>query len=323
MKKGLLWFVSIIIVMIIIGGCSEDNTENDQVSKENEKLKSEQKKLEETNKRLEDKVKKSEEKNESDKKEQVKEEETVESSEEKVEVEQTESTSTDIKKEEQKSYTPGTTDRIPVELASTVDGDTAKFIYNGSKESFRFLLIDTPETKHPRIGKQPFGQESSDRTKELLTNANKIEVEFDVGGEQDKYQRYLAYIYVDGEMVNEILVKEGLAKVAYVYPPSTRYLNQLESAQEIAKEQKLGVWSLGSAFEEDHSSEQSTSSTSDVQSEPETTTETPSVESNSGSESYPNCTALREVYPNGVPSTHPAYDSKHDRDSDNFACEAS
>jgi outer membrane biosynthesis protein TonB len=40
-------------------------------------------------------------------------------------------------------------------------------------------------------------------------------------------------------------------------------------------------------------------------------------------ESFANCTELRKVYPNGVDSSHPAYDSKHDRDHDNFACERS
>ncbi|MEG0259105.1 MAG: excalibur calcium-binding domain-containing protein [Lysinibacillus sp.] len=39
------------------------------------------------------------------------------------------------------------------------------------------------------------------------------------------------------------------------------------------------------------------------------------------SESFQNCTELRKAYPNGVPSTHPAYAPKHDRDKDNFACE--
>ncbi|MDF0051861.1 thermonuclease family protein, partial [Staphylococcus pseudintermedius] len=102
-----------------------------------------------------------------------------------------------------------------------------------------------------RLGKQPFGQEASDRTAKLLKNANKIEVEFDVGRKQDKYHRYLAYIYVDGKMVNNILVKEGLAKVDYVYPPNTRYLSQLEKSQKAAKKAKLGIWSLNSAFEDE------------------------------------------------------------------------
>ena len=44
-------------------------------------------------------------------------------------------------------------------------------------------------------------------------------------------------------------------------------------------------------------------------------------ESTAPKESYKNCTLLREVYPNGVPEGHPAYESKHDRDKDGCACE--
>ncbi|WP_412676278.1 excalibur calcium-binding domain-containing protein [Bacillus licheniformis] len=40
-----------------------------------------------------------------------------------------------------------------------------------------------------------------------------------------------------------------------------------------------------------------------------------------GSEVFSNCTELRKKYPNGVPSSHPAYQSKMDRDHDNYACE--
>lgn len=37
--------------------------------------------------------------------------------------------------------------------------------------------------------------------------------------------------------------------------------------------------------------------------------------------SFKNCTAMRTVYPSGVKSSHPAYESKHDRDNDGWACE--
>ncbi|RIP33996.1 DNA-binding protein [Staphylococcus gallinarum] len=234
------------------------------------------------------------------------------------------------KKEETDKPKPGTTDKIPVKLSSTVDGDTAKFVYNGNTESFRFLLIDTPETKHPRVGKQPFGQEASDRTSELLNNSQNIEVEFDVGQKEDKYNRKLAYIYVDGEMLNNILVREGLAKISYVYPPNTRYLNTLEASQEQAKSEKIGIWSIDSAFKEGNKTEHESddnngtnvSETNVDNSSSDNNQSTETVESsNNKIESYPNCTALREVHPNGVPSSHPAYAPKHDRDNDDYACE--
>lgn len=62
-----------------------------------------------------------------------------------------------------------------------------------------------------------------------------------------------------------------------------------------------------------------------------TVTPTPSVPTgnvNSGTyvipgapSSFANCTAMRVHYPSGVKSSHPAYESKHDRDKDGWACE--
>lgn len=37
--------------------------------------------------------------------------------------------------------------------------------------------------------------------------------------------------------------------------------------------------------------------------------------------SYSNCTELRQDYPNGVKTGHPAYAGKLDRDHDGYACE--
>lgn len=36
---------------------------------------------------------------------------------------------------------------------------------------------------------------------------------------------------------------------------------------------------------------------------------------------FANCTELRGTYPHGVPSGHPAYQDKMDRDKDGYACE--
>ena len=47
----------------------------------------------------------------------------------------------------------------------------------------------------------------------MVENAKKIEVEFDKGQRTDKYGRGLAYIYADGKMVNEALVRQGLLKL--------------------------------------------------------------------------------------------------------------
>lgn len=137
--------------------------------------------------------------------------------------------------------TTDTTKQIPVEVIDVIDGDTIKIKYNGNVEKVRYLLIDTPETNHQTLGKQPFGEAAKARNKELL-NSGDVSIEFDVGEQLDDYNRMLAYIYVDGVSVQETLLKEGLARVAFVFPPNTTYIEEFEKAEEIAKNKKISIW---------------------------------------------------------------------------------
>lgn len=147
------------------------------------------------------------------------------------------------KKEQAALKTSGTTELIPVTLVRTVDGDTAVINYEGKELSVRYLLIDTPETKHPKKGIQPFGPEASARNKELINSGN-LAIEFDVGERTDRYDRLLAYVYVDGVSVQEILIREGLARVAYIFPPNTRHLDVYKVAEKEAKDAGRGIWSI-------------------------------------------------------------------------------
>ncbi|MFD1902803.1 thermonuclease family protein [Enterococcus termitis] len=61
---------------------------------------------------------------------------------------------------------------------------------------------------------QPFGKEASNRTKELLEQANIIELMIDKGNPTDMTdsKRLLSYVFVDGELLQDILVKEVLSE---------------------------------------------------------------------------------------------------------------
>lgn len=141
--------------------------------------------------------------------------------------------------------------RVPVELVRAIDGDTISVMYEGKKENVRLLLIDTPETSHPRLGVQPFGPEAKQFTKELVEQAELLELEFDIGPNRDKYSRLLAYVYADGVMVQEALLEQGLARVAYIYPPNVRYVDKFDDLQRISREQGLGIWSIENYAQED------------------------------------------------------------------------
>lgn len=140
-------------------------------------------------------------------------------------------------------------DRIPVQVLDVVDGDTIKVKVDGKSESVRFLLVDTPESVHPNKPVQPFSKEASKHTENMLRGSN-IELELGIG-ERDKYRRLLAYVYADGKSVQESLLEKGLARVAYVFEPNTKYVDDYEKIQKQAQKEGIGIWSLENYSQED------------------------------------------------------------------------
>ena len=131
--------------------------------------------------------------------------------------------------------------RFEVTLDQCVDGDTAWFDIDGKRTKVRFLYIDTPESTNQI---EPYGKEASDYTKEQLANANTIELELNNdGNSEDKYGRLLAWVFVDGELLQEKLAREGLVEKFYDYGYSYKYKIVIISADSYAKKIHLGIYS--------------------------------------------------------------------------------
>ncbi|UQZ36644.1 hypothetical protein C2I18_25775 [Paenibacillus sp. PK3_47] len=128
---------------------------------------------------------------------------------------------------------------IEAEVTSVTDGDTFKIKgKDGKTEKVRLLLIDTPEIgDHP----EPFALEARDYTADLLKGQT-VRLEFDVS-ERDQYGRLLAYAYIGDHMVNELLLEEGLARVA-VFPPDIKFEKEFKNIADKARKAKRGVWSI-------------------------------------------------------------------------------
>lgn len=123
-----------------------------------------------------------------------------------------------------------------------IDGDTIEINYSGKKEKVRLIGIDTPETKHPTKGVQPYGLQASAFTKENL-EGEKVTLEFDVQ-ERDCYGRLLAYVYTqDGTMFNGWLLEEGYAQIA-TFPPNVKYEEFFKTLQKEARQNNRGLWGL-------------------------------------------------------------------------------
>ncbi|MDO4813516.1 MAG: thermonuclease family protein [Gemella sp.] len=133
--------------------------------------------------------------------------------------------------------------KYPVKFVRKADGDTIVVLFNKQELTVRYLNVDTPETVKPNTPPQPFGKEASAANEGLLKRAKKVEIEFDVGEKKDKYDRALAYVYADGKLVQEILLRQGLAQIKYVKEPNTRHLSTLKKAESQAKANKRNIWS--------------------------------------------------------------------------------
>ncbi len=138
------------------------------------------------------------------------------------------------------------------------DGDTFKCkLKNGKEIKVRLIGIDTPESSRNKKAFRDaerssvsverivqMGKKAKSFTKRLLKKGTEVILETDVQV-LDRYGRVLAYVYLpDGRMLNEVLVREGYAKV-YTFPPNVKYVELFKEAQREARRYGRGLWKEG------------------------------------------------------------------------------
>lgn len=129
-----------------------------------------------------------------------------------------------------------------VEFNKCIDGDTFKVVLNEKIVTVRLLAVDTPESVHPDKEKEYYGEESSNFTCDLLKNAEKIEIEYDSNSDKyDKYNRLLAWVFVDKKLIQDEIIKNGYGRVAYLYD-DYKYTNILKKSESFAQSNHLGIW---------------------------------------------------------------------------------
>lgn len=105
------------------------------------------------------------------------------------------------------------------------DGDTINL--NG--ERIRLTCIDAPEKN------QPYGLEAKEHLMGLIKDKN-IEVLRD---SKDQYGRTLAWLVVEGDTINNTMVKDGFAWWYEYYCKDNKTLEKLHNN---AKSKKIGLW---------------------------------------------------------------------------------
>lgn len=119
-----------------------------------------------------------------------------------------------------------------------LDGDTI-VLDNG--ETVRLIGIDAPETHHPEIPVQRFGEEATEFLRRLVKGFE-CTLEYEPNNIRDQYGRLLAYVFVGDRLANAEIIRRGYA-YAYTRFPFRRQAEFIALERE-ARERQYGLWHL-------------------------------------------------------------------------------
>lgn len=127
----------------------------------------------------------------------------------------------------------------PAHVKRVVDGDTILVTVDGQEYRVRYIGVNAPESVKPDTPPEPFGVKASDYNKHLV-NDRDVCLERDVSNE-DKFGRWLRYVYLGSAFVNEQIVRDGYAR-AVTYKPDVKYQSILDAAERDARQADRGLW---------------------------------------------------------------------------------
>jgi len=119
-------------------------------------------------------------------------------------------------------------------VTRVIDGDTIEL---DSGVKIRYLLVDTPEVSG---GGDCFGDNAKQMNTDLVLGKT-VELHYDVQC-TDNFGRTLAYVTVDGQEVNTLLVQRGYACVLYIPPDGESRVEEFRNLQLDAKNARRGLW---------------------------------------------------------------------------------
>lgn len=138
-------------------------------------------------------------------------------------------------------------DAIPMRVDKVHDGDSINLTEPDDDwyEQYRVIGIQAPEIQGYR-DEECYGPESAEFAKALMPKGTIVWIQQDIS-DKDPNGRFLRHIFIEDEetgdfyLLSEVLVLGGFAR-ARSYPPDDLYDDVLKDAQEIAQEDRLGMW---------------------------------------------------------------------------------
>jgi len=140
--------------------------------------------------------------------------------------------------------TPTSTPRPGRTLALVLRAWDGNTILIDGGYSVRYIGVNTPGAGMFRRPVEPFGREAAERNAELV-EGQQVELEEDAT-DLDGAGNLLRYVYIGDVMVNEQLLRDGLARVAPM-GRNTRYSALLIAAEQDAQAAPAALWTLVTA----------------------------------------------------------------------------
>lgn len=119
-------------------------------------------------------------------------------------------------------------------VVEVIDGDSlvVQKKASGKLKTIRLYGIDAPE------GRQSYGSQATYFTRQFLLNKN---VTVDVK-DTDRYKRQVAVVDVDGETIQEALLKNGNAWYYGRHCKDKSICPEWKEAESMAREKRIGLW---------------------------------------------------------------------------------
>lgn len=127
---------------------------------------------------------------------------------------------------------------VVVRVERVISGQTLEVrpIESASSKAMRVRLIGV---QVPPGEQKNWSQQAKERLAEWV-NGQELLLEEDLQP-QDQYSQTLAYLWLDGQLLNERLVAEGYA-LAMARSPNLKYHRRFTRAQERARLSGVGIW---------------------------------------------------------------------------------
>ena len=126
----------------------------------------------------------------------------------------------------------------PAQVARVASGQTIEVLFFDTSSAVN-QVVRLAGIQSPDLAQNPWGKEAQAYLEHLVLGKTVL-LEFDQQP-LDAYERQLAYVWLDDQLINQTLVAEGLV-LEGVRSPNLKYESMLKNAQSRARLLGLGIW---------------------------------------------------------------------------------